>query len=1057
MKAGGKELKRRSIRSGSTTLVAWLALALAATAAFSQRPATEVFSTQDGLPSSIVFDLAQDASGRLWILCRGGVSIYDGTRFESFSEGLPFRRLAALTLDASGRAWTVTLQGARLYALDGPVWQLVAEPPLPQPQLERATSLAALEDPDGVRLAIGTKTSGLLLWDGDSWGRIGRGEGLPTDRVNTVITHESRWLLGTDAGLCGVENSRIDCHESSTDPRLRSEILAVHPVTEGDERGRIWLLGADWMGYLEDGRLHVLAEELDFLDLDGSALGSLTADGAGGAYFGSRTSMYFFDRATGQARMLGTTEGLAARGTTALLRDREANVWIGSERGLSKISSQRFLTWDQSQGLLDNEVSAVLEPSPGRFILGHETGLTFLDGESIEHLPFRLNGVENPKIRYRSPTPEPIAAQVSHRIMDFAIDGEGSVWMAASDLGLMNITSQRTLLVEALPGRVYSVETEADGTLWASSLTRLYVRREGRFEEVTVPFRDQGVDFFRWLQFDNDGVLYLATRTGLLRREGSEWQLARGPDKQASDVFNVLAQDNGAVWAATAAGLYRLDGQRLVRADLADSQIPGAVFLIFDDHLGRLWLGGDDGVRVWDGEEIRHLSVHHGLAGRETNRGAGLVDHQQRIWIGTDQGVSVFRERYDRRPETIPTVEVRAIEAAGKVWPPRDPIELRHDQNNLLFHIAVVRLSKEDEVQLRYRLEGFDSSWQDPATPASVDARYTNLRFGSYRFRVMARAGNGRWSSEATSGEITIARPYWRAPWFFAAVILAVGLLGLGAHGLRVQAISTQYRELNVLNSRLQEEIEVRRQTESERQQLIEVLRAKNRELESFNYTVSHDLKTPLVTIAGFLGLLKKDAVSGDTTKIQRDTDRIEDAVAKMGRLLDELLNLSRLGMTPFKPEPVPLISVVHEAVESNAARIAKHGVVIDVTDDLPTVLGDRLRLVEVFHHLVENSIKFLDGESAARIEIARRGDVDSAERVVLYVRDNGAGIKPEYHDKVFGLFERLDPSKDGTGVGLAIVQRIIERHGGRIWVESEGEGRGSTFYFTLPVAEQEL
>ncbi|HET6824008.1 MAG TPA: ATP-binding protein, partial [Anaerolineales bacterium] len=128
--------------------------------------------------------------------------------------------------------------------------------------------------------------------------------------------------------------------------------------------------------------------------------------------------------------------------------------------------------------------------------------------------------------------------------------------------------------------------------------------------------------------------------------------------------------------------------------------------------------------------------------------------------------------------------------------------------------------------------------------------------------------------------------------------------------------------------------------------------------------------------------------------------------------------------------------------------RILAHGIRISIAPDLPTVYGDRPRLTEVLQNLIDNAAKFMGDQKEPHIEIGRDGEEDS--KPILYVRDNGIGIAPEHFDRVFGLFNKLDPKTDGTGIGLALVKRIVEVHGGRIWVESE-VGKGSTFFFTLP------
>ncbi len=226
-------------------------------------------------------------------------------------------------------------------------------------------------------------------------------------------------------------------------------------------------------------------------------------------------------------------------------------------------------------------------------------------------------------------------------------------------------------------------------------------------------------------------------------------------------------------------------------------------------------------------------------------------------------------------------------------------------------------------------------------------------------------------------------------------------------------------------------------------------IEAKNAEMERFTYTVSHDLRSPLITIRGFLGLLEKDIESGDDERIRRDMERIDGAVKTMNQLLEELLELSRIGRVVNPPQEVPFCELAREAIARVGGAINEASVTVEVAEKLPTVFGDRVRLIEVLQNLIENAVKFFGDQDRPRIEIGARRE----EPPVFFVADNGVGIDPRYHDTVFGLFERLDGQAGGTGIGLALVQRIIEVHGGEIWVESEGEGSGSTFCFTVPGA----
>jgi signal transduction histidine kinase len=255
-------------------------------------------------------------------------------------------------------------------------------------------------------------------------------------------------------------------------------------------------------------------------------------------------------------------------------------------------------------------------------------------------------------------------------------------------------------------------------------------------------------------------------------------------------------------------------------------------------------------------------------------------------------------------------------------------------------------------------------------------------------------------------------------------------------------------------NRRLAHEVDLRMETEvqlktemEEREKVSHEIENQNAELERFTYTVSHDLKTPLVTIQGFLGLLGKDIAADDKQRIKGDIEKIKSATDTMGTLLNDLLELSRIGRVMSDPEICDLSKIASTAVELARADIDERGVEI-IIDDMPGIMGDETRLVEVYLNLIENAIKFMGDQSAPQIHI---GATAQDGMVQCFLSDNGAGIDKKFHQQIFGLFNRLSNDVEGTGVGLALVKRIIEVHGGEIWVESAGSGHGSTMFMTLP------
>jgi signal transduction histidine kinase len=227
-----------------------------------------------------------------------------------------------------------------------------------------------------------------------------------------------------------------------------------------------------------------------------------------------------------------------------------------------------------------------------------------------------------------------------------------------------------------------------------------------------------------------------------------------------------------------------------------------------------------------------------------------------------------------------------------------------------------------------------------------------------------------------------------------------------------------------------------------------EKLNAKVAELERFAYTVSHDLKSPIITIKGFTGSLEKDLAHGNYHRMAGDLKRVSDAADKMNELLRDLLELSTIGNIISEPESVDMNLLADEVLKLLSDPLKSNNLTVTVQADLPVIFCDRRRIVEVVQNLVENAINYRGNQTEPHILLGMRNEEGST---IFFVQDNGIGIDEKYHKIIFGMFNKLDAKSDGTGIGLALVKRIIEVHGGRVWVESEGTGKGSRFCFTLP------
>lgn len=1002
------------------------------------RMVRQVWQTEQGLPQVSVTSIAQTRDGYLWVGTFGGLARFDGARFTVYdagnTPGFAGNRILSLFVDRDDVLWIGSETG--LTRMDqGRFFPLTVADGLPSGHV---TSIA--QDGAGVvwlgtTLGVAAIRGGALI-HGD-WERI-NGDGASaivgggkTGRVWAVVG--SRFYEIRDGVVTERNLPAVDPGEEAT---------AVLEASDGRVfvgYGGAWRMEADgsWVELLSPDSKRLVVSSITE-SRDGSLM--IASEGSGLTLW---TNGRHQD--AGAFSVGGDLIKFA-------FEDRAGGLWLGTNiSGLFAWRRGRVTAWGRERGMPEVSSVPILEDRKGNLWVGATCGGLFLrpPGGRAARVVLERSGQEC--------------------VWALAEGPSGDIWVGSGDSGVYRISDGKVRAHYVRAGGVTGLAGDAvnalffdtEGVLWIGTDRGVSRYSKGRFEVVSGPW-GAGVHF---ITQDRSGALWLGAR-GLIRLKDGEATAFTTRDGLSDDSVRSIYEDPaGTLWIGTyGGGLNRFKEGRFFGYSTGNGLVDNTVSMILEDDQANLWLSGNNGISRVARKDLNDLAegrrsrvdvasfgTADGMKTREANGGgqpAGMRSKDGRLWFPTVRGV-VTIDPGETRLAPLPVV-IEQVLAGGQPMDLAQPKAIGPGVTELAVTYTAISFDGAVNTRFLYRLEGYDRDWID-AGPRR-QAFYTHLPPGAYRFQVKARNSDGVWNETGASIPLEILPHLHQTTWFVALVVLFLGLGTWRAYavGVRLRTQTIQRR-----NQALQAEIAERLRVEGELEANNRQLEARNAEMERFVYTASHDLKTPLVTIKGYVGLLERTVAEGVPDPMARtqaadDLRRVAKAADTMRRLLEDLLHLSKLGRPIDEPTGVALSEVAQEAAALVSGRDEARGRAVSIEASMPRVHGDRTRLVEVYQNLIENALKFVDDPNDPRVEVGARQDKDE---VLCWVRDNGIGIDARYGQKIFGLFERLDQRIPGTGVGLAVVKRVIEAHGGKIWVESAGAGRGSTFYFTLPPA----
>lgn len=969
------------------------------------------WETEKGFPGGSVSSIAQTTDGYLWIGTDKGLIRFDGLNFRQFDQASPFSfsvgAVQKLVADAQGNLW-ILLQSTKLLRYHDGTFDLSRG--------EAENGITTMSRGTGGDVLLYSLAMGTLTYNGERFVSVSPSHGFPasaiagnTDDLSTRLS----WSTGVTPHHVALPNSAVSSMVQTSD-------------------GKIWLGTKDrGLFYLSDGLIFTANGLPDskiscLLPLRTSELWIGTANGVvrwngtkltregvppsllhaevvsmiqdqdSNIWVGTPGELLRFN-ANGVSST-ATGSPVATGAVTALFEDREGNIWIGGPRGLERLRDSAFVTYTTPALRFQGTGAVYADSKDYTWFAPIEGGLRWLKGAK--------SGVIT-------------AAGLSKDVVYSIAGGSNNLWVGRQQGGLTRLryvdgalTAKTYTQADGLvQNSVYAVHESRDGTVWAGTLSGgVSEFRNGRFTSYTTA-NGLPSNTVSSIAEGPDGTMWFGTPNGLSALTKGTWRTYTVHDGLPSGDVNCLVEDsNGELWIGTADGLAFLSAGHIdVPREVPDS-LHGPIFGIAEDRNRWLWIATASHVLqvnqaklmsdVLSEMDVREYGLADGLLGTEgvKRHRSVIADSRGQIWFSTNRGLSVVNPARATVNPVPAVVHIQAVLADGNALDLRGPLQVSARKQRTTFRFSGLSLGNSERIRYRYRLDGFDNGWSEPAT--NREASYGNLGVGSYKFRVMASNSDGLWNgSEATVG-FEVEPTLWQTWWIRSALGLSVGLAILALFRVRT------YQLTRLLNVRFEERLAERTRVAQElHDTLLQGVLSASMQLHVVVDQMPEDAPTrpPLNRVLQLMGQVVQE---GRITLrgLRSSIDTTHDLKSSFSRIPEELGKQDGIEFRVVVEGPsMPLRSVVRDDIYS---------------------IG-REAVVNAFRHSRASSI-------AVQLEYA-------PSQLRILVRDDGCGIDPQV----------LQSGRDGHW-GLSGMRERAERIGARLRVLSRA-GAGTEVELRVP------
>jgi signal transduction histidine kinase/ligand-binding sensor domain-containing protein len=1065
------------------------------------------FTINDGLSNGYVNTVFQDSRGFIWIGTANGLNRFDGLSFKTYyfdvndSTSIPGNDVNHLAEDTLGRIWTMTNTGIAYF--DRKEELFVRERLIVDGKYEdKANGNACLIDSKG------------SLWIGSSAGiyriRIYDQSGFKNNFLNAekfLLEEDDVESVNRDtyASFVEDENGRVWAASYSKDlfcfDESKHKFVAVpinHPDSRNfsnklkgffkDSEGN-FILSIDRSGLLiwdrNKNKFSFYNPTGDNAGPRGDILYALSEDNNGLIWIGDRycEGISIFNKKTKkfiycQNEPLNPYTIITNK-ITCIYKDRSGSVWVGTILGLNKytpgkVKFNRFFSKPNlTDRLSNNNILCFEEDKDSNIWIGTDGGgLNKMDTKSGVFTHYLYNAND----------PHSVSGNA---IISLCEDYEGTLWAGTYSGGLCMMKNgtfhtflpERSNVNSISSTDIWYVFEDSRLNLWVATLTNgldLFDRKTGKFYHYSHSDADSmsiSNNSLISIYEDSKHKLYITSYYGVSIIDLDSYDFSKLPIEisfknllhnnernsiSSNAVFCVQEDKKGNIWFGTmASGLDKLDPVtgRFTNYSIRNGLPGNSVHSILVDDLNNLWLGTDKGLAKFNPDTIP-VSVYDledGLLNKSLKSWA-LKTRKGEMFFGGSEGFNSFYPEKIRKDQNqnVPMIVFTGLKIFNKPVKVKEKIndriilynsisetsklELTYKENFFAFEFIALEYTTPVKNNYAYMMEGFDRDWILSGT--KHEANYTNLDPGEYTFRVRASNSDGVWNNKGASIKIVILPPWWRTLWFRIIEVVSV-----------IMVISVVF--ILRLNQLKKQKMLLERTVTIKTAELNELNASKDR----FFSIIAHDLKNPFSTIIGLSELMQESDTQDNQSHLQKYSAMINSSAVQTYRLLENLLEWANCqrGKVSFSPVSVDLNELIKDEFDLvDEMAKGKNIRLMNGVGDSYTVTADKNMLKTILRNLITNGVKFTRQNGELWIK-----SVTNAKMVEISVSDNGIGMSEETISKLFridgNLATRGTNNERGTGLGLFLCKEFVEKHGGKIWVESE-EGKGSTFKFCLPI-----